>query len=164
MKKLFWIIGLACILFGEFGYAGPNGAGIILGSPTGITGKFWMDGRVAYDAGISFSTGDYILVYGDYLYHYPGSFKGNNQFLMNVTPYLGIGGVFALTTADRSNNDRIYGKRSGAFGLGIRVPFGAEWRPGKPPLGIFLELAPGISVAPATDILIMGGLGIRYYF
>lgn len=144
--------------------AGDGGLGIILGSPTGITGKLWQDQHEAYDGGISFSTGDYILIYADYLHHYPGVIKQRNQFISELTPYIGVGGVFVITSSDRSNNDRLYGKKSGSFGLGVRVPLGLEWKSRNPSIGVFLELVPGISLTPSTDILIMGGLGIRYYF
>lgn len=158
------IFAVALIVGLQANAAGDVGAGIILGSPTGLTGKFWKDQQVAFDAGLSFSTSDYILVYGDYLFHYPGAIRQANKFISELTPYMGVGGAFVVTTSDRSNNDRLLGKKSGSAGIGIRVPFGLEWKPGKPPLGAFVELVPGISVMPATDIMIMGGIGIRYYF
>lgn len=146
-------------------FAGENrGAGIVLGSPTGLTGKMWKDSQVAYDAGLSFSSSDYVLFYGDYLLHYPGSIRDKNPFISQLTPYWGLGGILVLTSANRDSNDKYIGKKSGSVGLGVRCPVGAEWKPGRLPLGIFAELAPGISVFPATDILIQGGIGMRYYF
>jgi hypothetical protein len=165
MTLLNLLLALMFFLILNVATASSNvGAGIILGSPTGLTAKTWKDNHVAYDAGLAFSVSDYILVYGDYLFHYPGSIKQGNVFISELIPYIGFGGVFVITNRDRANNDKFYGKKSGSFGAGIRVPLGLEWKPGKPPLGVFGEIVPGISVAPATDILIMGGIGIRYYF
>lgn len=143
---------------------GATGAGIILGNPTGLTAKMWKDSLVAYDAGLSFSNSDYFLMYGDYLFHYPGSIKNKNAFISQLTPYWGVGGIVVLSSANRDSNDKFIGKKSGSLGLGVRFPFGVEWRPGSPPLGFFAELVPGMSIFPATDILFQGGIGMRYYF
>jgi hypothetical protein len=140
------------------------GAGIILGSPTAITAKYWLDRQAALDGGIAFALSDYFLFYGDYLFHYPGAFKQRNKFVSELIPYVGVGGILALANSNRIDNDRYLGRTSGAIGLGVRVPFGIEWMPTNIPIGVFLELVPGISVIPATSILFQGGLGIRYYF
>lgn len=140
------------------------GAGIILGSPTAITAKYWLDQQAAIDGGIAFSLSDYFLFYGDYLFHYPGAFKQKNKFVSELIPYVGVGGIIALANSNRIDNDRYLGRTTGTLGLGVRVPFGIEWMPSKIPIGVFLELVPGISIIPATSILFQGGLGIRYYF
>ncbi len=144
--------------------AGDLGAGIVLGDPTAITIKYWRDKQVAYDAGIGFAVSNYFLFYGDYLYHFPGAFKAKDAFLARLTPYLGVGGILAVTTSDRSQNYAYYGRNSGSFGLGIKVPLGIEWRPREPSIGVFVEIAPGISIVPATTAIFTGGIGIRYFF
>jgi hypothetical protein len=165
-KILLTILGLIMIQNSAAASAGASGvgAGIVLGSPTGLTAKMWQDSQVAYDAGFSFSNSDYFLFYADYLLHYPGSIKNKNQFISQLTPYWGVGGILVMTSSSRDSNSKYLGKNSGAVGLGVRVPFGVEWRPGQPPLGFFAELSPGISIFPATDILFQGGIGMRYYF
>lgn len=140
------------------------GLGLVLGEPSALTIKAWQDNRQAIQGGLSFSFDDYILIYGDYLYHYPGAFGTRDKFAASLAPYIGVGGLFAVSTKDRRDDHRYFGKSSGSIGLGIRVPLGIEWKPGHPPLGIFLELAPGLSVVPATKAYIQGGIGIRYYF
>lgn len=47
--------------------AGDVGGGVVLGNPTGFTGKVWIDESQAVDAGVGFSTD--LAVYGDYLWH-----------------------------------------------------------------------------------------------
>ncbi len=140
------------------------GAGIVLGAPTALTLKYWQTKQVAYDAGLGFSAGNYVLFYGDYLYHYPGAFKQKDAFLSRLTPYVGLGAIVAVTTGDRKDNDNYLGKSSGSFGLGVRVPLGIEWIPREPSLGVFIEIAPGISLIPSTSALLMAGIGVRYYF
>lgn len=143
---------------------GAFGAGIILGSPTALSGKYWMDGHAAIDIGLAFAMRDYVLFYGDYLFHYPWALGGRDRFVSQLSPYLGIGGILASTTTDRGFYDRYFGNRSGSIGLGVRVPLGIEWKSMRPSIGVFLELVPGIIVIPGTGFLFQGGFGIRYYF
>ncbi len=140
------------------------GAGIFLGDPTAITIKYWRDKQIAFDAGMGFAVANYFIFYGDYLYHFPQAFKHKEPFLAQLTPYVGVGGIMAVTTNDRSQNYAYYGKNSGSFGLGVKVPVGIEWRPREPSLGVFVEIAPGISIIPATTAIFTGGIGVRYYF
>lgn len=140
------------------------GLGLVLGEPSALTIKVWQDRRQAFQAGLAFAFDNYILLYGDYLYHFPGAFGSRDRFVTQLAPYLGVGGIFALSTKDRSDDHRYFGKSSGSFGLGVRVPLGIEWKPAHPPLGVFLEFVPGLTVVPATKAYLQGGIGIRYYF
>lgn len=142
----------------------PFGLGLVAGDPTAITGKYWLHQNEAVDFGLAFSVNDATLLYGDYLVHYPKAFKQNGKFINELNPYIGIGGVIAIASGSRSDNYRYYGKNSGSLGLGVRVPFGVEWQPFRPPLGVFAEIVPGLSVVPTTGLIIQGGVGIRYYF
>ncbi len=140
------------------------GAGIVLGNPSALSAKLWINDKTAIDFAVAFSFSDYFLVHSNYLMHFPGFFKSSNPYVNQFTPYLGFGGVFVIAQKERFSNDGYVGKKSGEFGLGIRVPLGVEWIPREVPIGVFLEVAPGLAVAPATSSFIQGGLGIRYYF
>ncbi len=144
---------------------GPFGLGIVIGEPTGLSAKLWLDQKHALDFGLSFSFNDYFLIFSDYLFHFPGAFGRSSAFVTELTPYVGIGGVLAFANDRRLDRDRhFFGRERDTLGLGVRVPLGIEWIPSKAPLGVFLELVPGIALAPATDAFFEGGLGIRYYF
>ncbi len=169
MQKLFFLIVLSFLVFtsAQFAQARTNGIfglGVVVGGPTAITGKYWLSREAAIDGGLAFSFSDYVLLYGDYLIHYPRPFKNSDPFFSNIDFYMGVGANLVMTTNDRSNNDNYLGKKSGSVGLGVRVPFGLEWQPADPPIGVFVEIVPGISVIPATAVVVQGGLGIRYYF
>lgn len=143
----------------------PFGLGVILGEPTGVTAKYWVDRRTAIDSTFSYSFNDYFLLYADYLYHFPGVFGRSSTFVSQLNPYIGVGLEFFIQTQDTGNKDRTYFRSDqGSTGLGIRIPLGIEWRPGSPPLGVFLELTPGVGVIPATFGFVQGGVGIRFYF
>ena len=169
-RKIYLIVTMLCLTqIASAKDAGRDasrdfGLGVVVGGPTAITAKYWLDHERALDGGIAFSVNDYILLYGDYLWHYPRPFKHSDPFFSNVNFYLGLGANLAITTSDRSNTDYYLGKRSGSVGLSARVPFGLEWKPADPPLGVFVEIVPGISVIPSTSVIVQGGIGIRYYF
>ena len=134
--------------------AHPFGLGIMIGNPAAITGKYILNKNNSVAGGLSISSSDYTLIYTDYLYHVHNLFTHKNQFLNELTPYIGFGGLLASTNKDRSNDDHYLGKKSGNLGLGVRVPLGSEWNPKALPLGVFLEIVPGMSVVPTMDAFI----------
>jgi hypothetical protein len=135
------------------------GLGVFLGEPTGLTGKYWMGNDNALDFKLAWSFSDYFLITGDYLFHFPGAFGRKNQFVSQLSPYVGPGGAFFFGR-DRGSRFR----DDDDFAFGIRFPVGVEWISNDPPIGVFIELAPGLSIAPSTDGFFMGGIGARFYF
>ena len=124
------------------------GLGVIMGEPTGVSGKGWISSRSAIDAGLawSFRGSGYLDAHMDYLWHFHDLTNTNEQ----VIPYLGIGG-------------RITGFRSAAT-AGVRVAGGLSWLPEGAPLDVFIELVPIVDVAPETRLSANGGVGLRFYF
>ena len=125
--------------------AGDVGAGVILGNPTGATGKVWIDGSQAVDMGVGFSTD--LAVYGDYLWH---SWKVLPQPAEGKLPvYIGLGAQV------RTFHDAE---------LGIRTVAGiAYWLP-RNPVEIFLEIVPVFRLEPHDSVGLDAGLGLRYYW
>jgi len=179
MKSLFFVAAtiIAC-QFSIVAFAasiqrnGDIGAGLILGEPTGFTIEFWQGSDRAIDTGLAFSFSSFFLVYADYLFHFPGGFasldhnsKSGGTFLHNLSPYIGIGGELLVNTNNSRTDQRFYTNSSGSsVGLGIRIPLGAEYFISRSPISVFLELVPGIGVAPSTFGFFQGGIGARYYF
>jgi len=123
------------------------GLGVIVGEPTGLSGKLWTAGGQAFDAAAAWSFVDNgaFYVHVNYLFHFADLIsvkKGELPF------YAGIGGKVKFV-------DPVI--------LGIRFPFGLEYLFDKVPLGIFLEIAPCLVLYPASDFDIGAGLGVRYY-
>lgn len=175
--RLFVLISLLCLSFGIPVHAsmikptptasrsGSFGLGLIIGEPTAITGKLWLEPMKAIDFAFAYSFDHYLVLYSDYLVHFPEVFSHSSLFLSETTPYFGVGAVLAFAEGHHMDKDRkFFGHRSESVGVGVRVPFGAEWRPHLTPIGVFLELTPGISVIPETSGLFEGGIGVRYYF
>jgi hypothetical protein len=168
MKKFAAVLVLvAALCLPTLAHAGPGGnfgLGIILGAPTALTGKYYMGREEAIDFGLAFDFDDYILLYGDYLAHFPGGFGRSSQFVSELVPYIGIGPVLVLDADDRRRNDKYFADSDDDFGLGVRIPLGIEWMAPRFPLGIALEIVPGMIVIPGTDAFIQGGVAFRYYF
>lgn len=124
------------------------GLGVVLGEPTGISAKGWVSPRGALDAGLAWSTRGtgYVHAHMDYLWHFKEVVNTSQQ----VLPYLGIGG-------------RILGSRNTAI-AGVRIAGGVAWLPAGAPLDVFLEIAPIVDLAPATELSVDGGIGIRFFF
>lgn len=146
-----------------------TGLGLILGEPTGLTAKFWLGSREAIDLGLAYSFSDYVLIYSDYLYHFHGAFGSSNEFAKDLTPYVGIGGEIIFASSSGSGvstrtGNHYFKSSSSSVGVGIRIPFGLEWMTPKVPLGVFIELVPGIGLAPGTYGFLQGGIGARFYF
>ena len=142
----------------------PFGLGVEFGEPTGFTGKYWMDTNGAIDGGLSFSVNSFFLVYADYLYHFPSAFGHSTPFVSQLIPYIGIGGVLFISTDNARTSKFYYADNRDKVGLGVRVPLGIEWLPPTAPIGVFVQLIPGVGILPSSFGIFEGGLGIRYYF
>jgi hypothetical protein len=124
------------------------GLGIILGEPTGITAKHWLDRTTAIDAAVawSFVDGGAFHIHADYLLH--------NFNLISVESgklpfYYGIGG--RIKTLSDVN-------------LGVRVPLGLSYIFTDVPVDIFLEIVPLLDLIPKTNFRLNAAIGSRYYF
>lgn len=124
------------------------GAGIIVGEPTGLSGKLWLGGQNALDmaAAWSFKGDGHLLLQTDYVWH---SFNLISVSSGKLPLYYGVGGRIVLS------DDPL---------VGIRVPVGLDYIFSGAPVDIFLEIVPILDLIPSTDFDIGGGLGVRYWF
>jgi len=126
------------------------GLGIILGEPTGITGKYIIDEDSAIDAGAGWKTSgtDKFHIYGDYLYHLNDIFDVSKGKL----PLFFGAGIRYVSNEDDDDE------------LGIRLPVGLEYVFQNVPIRVFGELVPVLDLTPDTELDMEGGVGIRYFF
>lgn len=124
---------------------GRFSAGIILGAPTGLSGKYWLDSTRAVDAALGF--GD-LSLHADYLWHSPGLL---GQFKTGrLSAYWGGGA-------------KIKDQKNGTL-LGLRAVGGAAYEFPKGPLEIFLELAPVLRLSQGSGLDLDAAIGVRYRF
>jgi hypothetical protein len=124
------------------------GVGLIVGEPTGISGKYWTGSTTAFDAGLAWSFIDEnaFQIHADYIFH--------NMRLITIPDgklpfYYGIGA--RLKTATNVQ-------------LGVRVPLGLAYLFQNAPIDIFIEVVPILDLIPKTDFQISVALGARYFF
>ena len=137
---------------------GPFGLGIMLGDPTGITGKYWTSGNTAVTFGVASSWHDTLEVFIDHNWHFTSAFSANAPLI----PYIGIGAGLLFDTYERYNRDIYYRDRSTS--LALRIPLGIEFLPRTVPIGAFVEITPAVTLSAGMPGRIQAALGARYYF
>jgi hypothetical protein len=162
MKK--WIV-IATILIGaSFSYAkqgGPFGMGIILGEPTGICAKYWLDRTNAIDGAIGF---DDFSIHADYLWHFWDIFPKPSAGQFGA--YVGPGLIFKDEDhhhdhdnhRDRDDDDDDDNE------AGVRLTLGMLYETPRHPFEIFAELVPVLVLSPDADLELDGAIGVRFFF
>jgi len=123
------------------------GLGVVIGVPTGFTGKLWFNKTNAMEITLAWAFTYEFQMNVDYLWHRDGIFKVSEG---RMPVYFGAGLRAQLRNLGST--------------LGIKGNVGFEYIFPKEPFGIFLELSPAVLLIPATDAVCDGGFGFRYYF
>lgn len=149
MKKLVISSCLLLVLLSA-GYSQGEGfgLGIVVGEPTGVSGKYWLDRTNALDGALAWSFLDdgSLYLHADYIHHHFEVIE-----LSSGEMPLYYGGGLKMKFA----ND---------FILGLHVPLGIAYHFEEAPLDVFLEIRPGLNLVPETRFDMSGGIGVRYYF
>ena len=150
MKKLMVITILAVLVFtgNTFAQDKKLGLGIIVGEPTGLSGKYWLSDTTAVDAAAawSFDGDNEVQIHADYLWHKLDLITISNH---QVPLYYGLGG--RIKFADDTK-------------VGLRIPVGLTWMIPKTHIDVFGEVAPIMDLAPDTDFHLNAAIGARFYF
>jgi hypothetical protein len=129
--------------------------GMILGAPTGISGKMGLGNNRSVDAGLAYSLTRNLGLefHTDYLIENARSFNINAEKPLEL--YFGIGARFAVI--DRGvHNDQI--------AIGPRVPVGVSYKIDNPKFEFFAEMALILDITPETSVDLDAGIGARYRF
>ncbi len=132
--------------------AGDQGYGIMVGNPSGLSGKMWFNDRVALDGafGVDQSKLD---AHVSLLFHDFELLKSLNiqqsSSRLQVPVYMGVGP--RILFADKAE-------------FGIRTPLGISFFPERTEWEVFTELAPVIRLSPSVGLDFDFALGCRYYF
>jgi len=134
---------------------GTFGIGLILGEPTGISAKLYLQDDQALQAGLGFAfIGDGIHVHVDYVFH-PWILQSRDSFVLPV--YIGPG--IRLINREKGRDDH-------QFAIGVRGVVGLLFDFKTVPLDAFVEVAGLIELefddGPGLDI--NAAAGARYYF
>lgn len=165
MKKLLIIGALVACSAGAHAQSSGFGLGIMLGEPTGISGKAWIGGDRAIDFGLAWGgwgRGGYFHIHGDYLFHNYSLF---NLSMGKMALHYGPGIRFRSWSGTRYwANGRYYDVDGGHARLGVRIPVGLTYMFDEAPVDVFLEAAPTLDLIPGTSFDLDAAIGARFYF
>lgn len=169
LKKLALVaLALFCILAPKESQAkgGPFGLGIILGEPTGITGKYFFSKDEALDfhlglEGFDGGRHDNVGFYVDYLFHFD---LGVNNSVMSMPLYVGPGGALIITDNDYCGRFKCYRDNDDSIWLAIRAPVGLSFQFKSFPGEAFIEIIPHLFFIQHIDFDLDLALGFRFYF
>lgn len=155
MHKIAILFLVSCLLTLN-ATARETGIGIILGEPTGLTGKHWLDKNtaIAGAAAWSLSKNESLHLHADYLRHNFQLIKGKN-IKGQLPVHYGLG-VSSKLKEDKNNDTDIV--------VGLRLPVGLTWLVPREPVDVFVELVPEMELLPDTHFNIGLAIGARYYF
>ncbi|MFA5403759.1 MAG: DUF3996 domain-containing protein [Ignavibacteria bacterium] len=153
MKKISYLLMLFIFTSILNAQDSGTGIGIMLGEPSGLSAKKWLNNMNAIDVGIgwSFSENGSIHLHADYLYHNYDLIRISDS---KIPLYFGIGGRLKFKGEDKSKGNSI----------GVRVPVGVAYQFSSAPFDVFLEIVPIMDISPDTRITFNSAIGVRYYF
>ncbi len=141
---------------------GSLGAGIIIGEPTGVCAKLYLQDDQAVQAalGLTFVSGGF-QAHADYVFH-PWILEEREEFTLPA--YIGPGVRLMQHAAGRDGDDD--------FRVGARAVAGLLFDFKEIPLDVFVEVAGIFEYRFGSDsadvngfgLALNGGLGARYYF
>lgn len=125
------------------------GLGVMVGEPTGFSGKYWLNDNNAIDFGLAYSfvhPHTSFSLHGDYLVHIPTLITKDGTFPF----YYGVGGRLHVGSSDKPF-------------IGARGVAGILWMSKKYPVDVFLEIAPVFNIFAETSLHLDMAIGARYY-
>jgi hypothetical protein len=128
---------------------GQLGLGLILGAPTGISAKYWLDNTHAVDAALGLGGPS---IHADYLWHRWDGVPQPEPQSGRLAIYWGLG---ARVEDEDKKKD---------IELAIRAVGGITYDFSRYPADLFLEVVPALVLSPDSDLEVDVGLGVRYYF
>jgi len=154
----------------EVGYSRKFGLGIVIGDPTGLSGKLWVAPTNSFDFGLGFWSGyDSNCFYDSNGNRVCGAFgHSNGTFNMDYLWQSNIIRGSAQLDWHVGVGGRIVwwgGCQNDCIALAARAPIGLDLMFTNPSfLEVFFELAPSIGFLPGLGFGIEGGIGVRFYF
>ena len=132
-----------------------NALGIVLGDPTGLSGRFNLDSEHSLEGALAITSEHYhgLHLHGTYLWDQARTFhlQNSNPFYM----YYGLGA--RIISIDRGEHD-------GEIALAARAPIGLLIKINNPNLEFFGELAAALNVTPNVNADLDVAIGCRIRF
>jgi hypothetical protein len=136
------------------------GLGLIIGDPTGVSGKGFLSEEMAIDGAVGFEliNGDRIGLHMDVLWHFPIEQWENAalDLYLGVGPTLGFHDRGRGRDRDDDDDDHIH--------IGARGPFGLAVMFNPARFDVFLEVAAKLWLVEDVDFDLDAAIGGRYWF
>jgi hypothetical protein len=149
-----WLM-IALFMFYRNSFSREFHLGVILGAPSGLSGKVCLKNNRSIDAALAYSLANDLGIefHADYLIEnaYTLSLKNANPLML----YYGIGARFVNITS---------GNHDGELSFGPRAPIGLTYQINNSNLELFGELALALDIIPRSNLDLEGGIGLRYRF
>ena len=125
------------------------GLGMVVGDPTGLSAEKWLSQSTALDfsAAWSLERDEAMELAMDHVWYNFSAIESEGH---RVALHYGVGG-------------RVQFVDSGDDHAGVRLPVGLTYFADRGRVGIFMQVAPTLDLAPSTELDLQGGLGARYY-
>lgn len=146
---------LIILLFSTSLFAEQFQLGVMLGSLTGISGKWNLSENTAVDFGLSYSLNHDYGIVAQSTYLKENVKKFNLKHASDLNLYYGIGGRLREIDAGKDKNK---------LGIGVRSPVGLSMNIDDPKLLVFAEVGLSLDLFPSTDVGLDGEIGLRYRF
>lgn len=154
MKRL--LASALILIFAKTASAGqgPFLLGVVLGDPTGLSGRMDLTNNAAIDGALSWSNGTRTgaQLHADYLKIRRSALAAGDTFL---DVYYGIGARIISISSE---------KHKGELSLGPRAPIGLKHELKDPSVEFFGEAALILDLTPTTTADLDIGVGVRYRF
>jgi hypothetical protein len=162
-KSIIIVILAACLLCSAaFAQKTGFGLGIIIGEPTGITGKCWLSGKSAIDGAVAWSfDGENLHLHADYLIH---KFDLIKVAKGSLPLYFGVGVRVRFDEDDHHFDDHDHDNHHHHDRIGVRIPVGLDYLFAHDPVDIFFEIVPILDLTPDTEFGFNAAIGFRYFF
>ncbi|MCB9672586.1 MAG: hypothetical protein H6736_12670 [Alphaproteobacteria bacterium] len=138
----------------------PVGLGLVVGQPTGVTGKVYLDRRAqAVDFAVASTPWAGLYSHVTYLWH-PSVIASSGN--LDVEWHVGVGGL--LWTGDVFPGDPHPWADGDDLALGVRAPIGLDFNLADPRFQFFGDAALVAIAVPHVHPGIDASIGARYYF
>ncbi|MBU2567713.1 MAG: hypothetical protein KJ967_02925 [Elusimicrobia bacterium] len=156
MKKLLMRTAIRTVVLVFVVYAGVQGMetrkfgiGLMVGAPTGISFKYWLNEVNALTGGISLGSDAAIQL--NYLWHNFGATRPREG---SLPVHYGFGAQAQSGGAHSGDHSRI----------GLRGVIGLTYLFEKAPFDVFAELAPLLEIGNNSELRLTASVGARYFF
>ncbi len=170
MKKILlgFTMFVSCLAYSNVDHTSRFGLGLMLGEPTGISGKYNIDEKQSIDFGVGLAFVDHgrFHLHADYLLHVRDIFDVESG---DFDLHYGVGARLKTRDRDyyedrRKNGNGTYTNKDTDPRLGVRVPVGLNYSFDQIPLELFVEIAAVLDVIPEVDLDFNAAIGARWYF